>query len=107
MPDLHDNGPFCCGKASWWSPTKKAFVCSHCTKMFPEKLTACKDCKHLLLNMQGHVQRCGAEAADGERFDSFTGTVFHMYSPLTALVNTDGHCGHVKPKPPNTKETEK
>lgn len=64
-----------------------------------EKLTACKDCEHLLLNMQGYVQRCDIKAADGERFDSFTGTVFHTYSPLAALVNTDGHYRHFKAKP--------
>ncbi len=63
-----------------------------------EKLTACKDCRNLLLNMQGYVQRCGAVLADGVRFDSLTATVFHTYSPLVALVNTDGHCPHFEGK---------
>lgn len=65
----------------------------------PEKLMACMECKHLLLSSNGYVQLCGNTDTDGERFDAMTATVFHVFSPLVALVNTDGHCPHFEAKP--------
>lgn len=91
MPDLHDNGPFCCGKASWWAEPKRMFVCSQCGKEFPEKLTACKECKH-----EGRHWCCN-EHVRTRRFNAKEGN-YDFVTPLCSDVNTDGHCDQFKAK---------
>ena len=90
MPENGDHGPFCCGKASWWAVPKGAFVCSVCGKAVPERLTACKECKHSIYSPEGgsNLTSCYAQGRIPV-FDCWNGTwTTWGIIPLAVKINT-------------------